>query len=89
MIWANKWLTGKSANVLLVLAGIGLAAIPVSVGLLVENHVLALSSEPTGFDAFLFDLNHVRYVEKIAGGMILLGFAISLTGMFRMLRYDS
>ena len=89
MIYLSKWLIRKYPNVLLVLAGISIAAIPISWGLCVEAHVLALHVQPTGLDAFLYDLRNLRYIERAAVGAILLGLGISLTGMFRMIRYDS
>ena len=78
-----------SESAVLVLAGIWIAAIPISWGLCVEAHVTALNVQPTGFDAFLHDLRNLRYIERAAVGAILLGFGISLSGMFRVIRYDS
>ena len=89
MIYLSKWLIRKYLIVLLVLAGIWIAAIPISWGLCVEAHVMALNVKPTGLDAFLSDLRNLRSIERAAVGAILLGFGVSLTGMFRMIRHDS
>jgi hypothetical protein len=86
MIHACKWLVKKCPNVLVLFAGLWIAALPVSFVFYVEDHLMASGIRPTGIDAVLYDLHSIRHGEAVAVTIFFLGIGLSLAAIFRMIR---
>jgi hypothetical protein len=84
MIAAVKWLVRKCPNVLVLLAGLWLAATPWVFVSYVEDHIMAWGSPPTGFDAVLYYFHEWRYGEVVTAVIFFLGCGIVLTALIKM-----
>ena len=86
MIGACKWLARKCPNVLVLFAGLWIAAAPTCFAIYVEDHVINSNTIPEGLDAVLYHIHSLPYAETAAIVMFFLGLGTSATAIVFMIQ---
>jgi hypothetical protein len=86
MIGGFLRLMRKYPNVLLLLAGLWIAALPVGFAFYVEDHILSTNAFPQGLDAALYDIHRLPYAEGVAIAIFFLGCGTSLAAICCMIK---
>lgn len=76
----------KHPNVVVLLLGIWIAAVPIAFVHYVEDCVWASGMPPTGLDAILCDLHDFGYGQAVAVAVFFLGMGTSVTAIGFMVR---
>ena len=84
MLSAIKWLR-RHPNLLVLLAGIWLAAAPVTLEMFVQARIYATGEINTKVDEIAYRIYSLRYMPEIAAVIFFIGCGIALAALVRML----